>query len=85
MRIGTQLARILILERDLRPGRTTIILTREPIGIWHQITGRHSSPKPESNHLRARNPVGPTTPLRHDPSGELDMREPADCAGSNPG
>jgi hypothetical protein len=33
MRIGTQLARILILERDLRPGRATIILTREPIGI----------------------------------------------------
>jgi hypothetical protein len=29
---GTQLARILILERDVRPGRTTIILVREPIG-----------------------------------------------------
>ena len=31
--IGTQLARILILERDFRPGRTTIILVREPIGV----------------------------------------------------
>jgi len=31
--VGTQLARILILERDFRPGRTTIILVREPIGV----------------------------------------------------
>jgi len=30
---GTQLARVLILERDFRPGRTTIILVREPIGV----------------------------------------------------
>lgn len=30
---GTQLARALILERDFRPGRTTIILVREPIGV----------------------------------------------------
>ena len=28
--VGTQPARILILERDFRPGRTTIILVREP-------------------------------------------------------
>jgi LUD domain len=33
MGVGTQLARILILERDFSPGRTTIILVREPIGI----------------------------------------------------
>lgn len=31
--VGTQLARILILERDFRPGRTTIILVREPLGV----------------------------------------------------
>lgn len=30
---GTQLARALILERDFRPGRTTIILVREPIRV----------------------------------------------------
>jgi hypothetical protein len=28
----TALCRILILERDYRPGRTTIILVREPVG-----------------------------------------------------
>lgn len=33
MGIGTQLARVLILERDFRPGRTTIILVREPVGV----------------------------------------------------
>lgn len=33
MGVGTQLARILILERDFRPGRTTIILVREPVGV----------------------------------------------------
>src|SRR5262249_14663862 len=33
MGIGTQLARILILERDFRSGRTTIILVREPVGV----------------------------------------------------
>ena len=31
--IGTQLARVLILERDFRPGRTTIIMVREPVGV----------------------------------------------------
>jgi len=31
--MGTLLARILITERDARPGRTTIILVREPVGI----------------------------------------------------
>jgi YkgG family uncharacterized protein len=30
---GAQLARVLILERDFRPGRTTIILVRQPIGV----------------------------------------------------
>jgi hypothetical protein len=30
--IGTILARILILERDFRPGRTTIVLVREAVG-----------------------------------------------------
>jgi hypothetical protein len=33
MGIGTAIARTLIIERDFRPGRTTIILVREPIGI----------------------------------------------------
>jgi hypothetical protein len=31
--IGTKLARILILERDYDPGRTVIILVREPVGV----------------------------------------------------
>jgi len=31
--IGTVLARILILERDFRPGRTTIVLVREAVGM----------------------------------------------------
>jgi len=31
--IGTILARILILERDFRPGRTTIVLVRESVGM----------------------------------------------------
>jgi hypothetical protein len=33
MGVGTKLARILIIERDFSPGRTTVILTREPVGI----------------------------------------------------
>jgi hypothetical protein len=33
MNIGTKITRTLILERDYAPGRTTIILVREPIGI----------------------------------------------------
>jgi hypothetical protein len=33
MGVGTQLARILILERDFMPGRTTVILVREPVGV----------------------------------------------------
>jgi hypothetical protein len=31
--IGTKLTRVLIIESDFRPGRTTIILVRNPIGI----------------------------------------------------
>jgi hypothetical protein len=31
--IGTILARILILERDFRPGRTTIVLVRVSVGV----------------------------------------------------
>jgi len=31
--IGTILARILILERDFRPGRTAIVLVRESVGV----------------------------------------------------
>ena len=31
--MGTKLARILILERDYSPGRTTVILVREPVGF----------------------------------------------------
>ncbi len=33
MGIGTKITRTLILEQDFMPGRTTIILVREPIGI----------------------------------------------------
>jgi acyl-CoA hydrolase len=33
MGIGTAITRTLIIERDFRPGRTTIVLVREPIGI----------------------------------------------------
>jgi L-lactate utilization protein LutC len=31
--VGTIVARILIMERDFRPGRTTVILVREAVGI----------------------------------------------------
>ncbi len=31
--IGTKLARILIIERDFNPGRTTVVLVREPVGV----------------------------------------------------
>jgi LUD domain len=31
--VGTKLCRILILEQDYSPGRTTVILVREPIGV----------------------------------------------------
>jgi len=33
MGIGTKLTRILILERDFNPGRTTVILVRDPVGF----------------------------------------------------
>lgn len=33
MGVGTQIARTLILERDFVPGRTTIVLVRDPIGV----------------------------------------------------
>jgi hypothetical protein len=33
MGAGTKLARILILEQDYFPGRTTVILVREPVGM----------------------------------------------------
>jgi acyl-CoA hydrolase len=33
MGIGTKLTRILILERDYSPGRTTVILVRDPVGF----------------------------------------------------
>jgi hypothetical protein len=33
MGVGTKLARILIIEQDFYAGRTTVILTREPVGI----------------------------------------------------
>ena len=33
MGLGTKLTRVLIIESDFRPGRTTIILVRAPIGI----------------------------------------------------
>ena len=33
MGIGTKLTRLLILERDFNPGRTTVILVRKPVGF----------------------------------------------------
>ena len=33
MGVGTKLARVLIIERDYNPGRTTIVLVRDPIGM----------------------------------------------------
>jgi L-lactate utilization protein LutC len=33
MNIGTKITRTLILDRDFVPGRTTIILVREPLGV----------------------------------------------------
>jgi LUD domain len=33
MGMGTKLCRILILEQDYVPGRTTVILVREPVGV----------------------------------------------------
>ena len=33
MGVGTKLCRVLILECDFRPGRTTLILVREPVGF----------------------------------------------------
>jgi anion-transporting ArsA/GET3 family ATPase len=33
MGVGTKLARVLIMERDYSPGRTTIVLVRDPIGM----------------------------------------------------
>jgi hypothetical protein len=31
--MGTKLTRILILERGYSPGRTTVVLVREPVGF----------------------------------------------------
>ena len=31
--IGTEITRTLIVERDYYPGRTTVVLVREPIGV----------------------------------------------------
>jgi hypothetical protein len=31
--MGTKLTQILILERDYSPGRTTVVLVREPVGF----------------------------------------------------
>jgi hypothetical protein len=33
MGVGTMITRTLIIERDFMPGRTTIVLVREPIGV----------------------------------------------------
>lgn len=33
MGIGTKVTRTLILDQDFRPGRTTVILVRQPIGV----------------------------------------------------
>jgi hypothetical protein len=33
MGVGTKVARILIMERDYMPGRTTVILVRQPVGV----------------------------------------------------
>ena len=31
--LGTKIARTLILEQDFMPGRSTVILVREPMGV----------------------------------------------------
>jgi hypothetical protein len=31
--VGTKLTRMLILERDYSPGRTTVVLVRESVGF----------------------------------------------------
>jgi hypothetical protein len=33
MGVGTKITRTLILESDFMPGRTTVILVRDPIGV----------------------------------------------------
>ena len=33
MGVGTKVARILVMERDYMPGRTTVILVRQPVGV----------------------------------------------------
>jgi len=33
MHVGTKICRVLILEQDFVPGRTTVILVREPVGV----------------------------------------------------
>ena len=33
MGVGTKITRTLILDQDYSPGRTTVILVREPIGV----------------------------------------------------
>lgn len=33
MGVGTKVARVLILEQDYRPGHTTVILVRQPVGV----------------------------------------------------
>ncbi len=33
MGVGTKICRVLILEQDYMPGRTTVILVREPVGV----------------------------------------------------
>jgi hypothetical protein len=33
MGVGTKVARVLIMERDYMPGRTTVILVRQPVGV----------------------------------------------------
>ena len=33
MGVGTKLARILIIEQEFAPGRTTVVLVRQPIGV----------------------------------------------------
>jgi hypothetical protein len=33
MNVGTKVARVLIMEQDYMPGRTTVILVRRPVGV----------------------------------------------------
>jgi hypothetical protein len=53
--VGTRLARLLVTFLEARPGRTTVILAREPVGVWKALhTARERSPSPTAGWFGAR-------------------------------